>query len=160
MHLTELESKMKQNSLDSKKHAPSSSCSSLSDLQLQIASSDDIPAHSFNDRNHNDLANIQREMRNSMIRRESILDDYCDTLVDEKSAYSSTTTYTLTKVKELELAGSAAANCGAPNHVQTKTTGNTHYYGKSNGSVVGGKPIDAKKKNTLLAALKDIDDEN
>lgn len=154
---------MKQNSLDSKKHAPSSSsCSSLSDHQLRqiTATFDDIPAHSFNDRNNNDLANIQREMRNSMIRRESLLDDYCDTLVDEKSAYSSASTSTLTKVKKLELDVPAAANCGATNHVQTKTTGNTNYYGKPNGGVVGGKSIDPKKKNTLLAALKDIDDEN
>lgn len=150
---------MKQNSLDSKKHAPSSSCSSLSDLQ--IATFDDIPAHSFNDRNNNELANIQREMRNSMIRRESFLDEYCDTLVDEKSAYSSTSTATLTEVKKLELAVPAAANCRAPNHVQTKTTGNNNYYGKPNGGVVGGgKSIDPKKKNKLLAALKDIDDEN
>lgn len=150
---------MKQNSLDAKKHETSSSSSSLSsDQQLTIVGLD-IPVHSYNGR-HDDIAYIQREMRDSMIRRESLLDDYCDSLVDVKSAFSNNTSAALTKIKKLELA--APTSVGDGDNFQTKATGHADHYGKSNGNAAGRKPasIDPKKKNTLLAALKHIDNDS
>lgn len=146
---------MKQNSLEAdKKHATSSSSTSSSSdhHQIPIAAFDDIPVHS-----DNDLAYVQREIRDSMMRRESLLDEFCDRVVDEKSVFSHATTIkaATTKIKKLELASSPTA---LANNIQTQATGHTYNHGKSNGSVVGGKSsIDAKKKNQLLAALKHID---
>ena len=150
---------MKQNSLEAvKKHATlSSSTSSLSDHQLPTAAFDDIPIHSFNGRGDSELAHLQREMRESMIRRESLLDDYCETLVDSKSAFSNSraSSTTITPFKKLELAEPSVVS-----HHQTQAKDHAHNHGKSNGYIVGnGKPIDSKKKNKLLAALKNIDNE-
>jgi hypothetical protein len=151
---------MKQNSLEAvKKHATSSSStSSLSDLhQLPIAAFDDIPIHSFNGRGDSDLAHIQRDIRDSMIRRESLLDEYCETLVDGKSAFSNSraSSTTITPFQKLELAAQPPVVA-----YQTQAKDHTHNHGKSNGGVVAnGKPIDPKKKSKLLAALKNIDNE-
>lgn len=149
---------MKQNSLDGKKHVASSSSSSLSDP----ATFDDIPVHSYNDRGDNEFAHIEREIRNSMMRRELSLDEYCDTFVDEKSDFRSRRSTTFTKIKKLELAQpSSFAYTGITGNSQTQATSNAHYHNKSNGSVPGKQPaIDPKKKNTLLAALKHIDDDS
>lgn len=162
MHLSELESKMKQNSLDAvKKHATSSSStSSLSDHQLPIAAFDNIPIHSFNGRGDSEIDYIQREMRESMIRRESLLDEYCDTLVDGKSDFSSSraSSTTITPFQKLELASQPP---DVTNH-QTKAKDYAYNHGKSNGSIFGnGKPsLDPKKKNKLLATLKHIDNDS
>ena len=143
------------NSLDVKKHATSSSSSSsLSDPHHQMF--DDIPL--FNDRGDNEIAKAQRDIHESVLRRESFLDEICDSFADKKSAFShsNTATTTLTKIKKLELAGSPAfvnGTTAAPNN-QTKATGYAHYNGKSNGNP---KSIDTKKKTELLAALKHID---
>lgn len=161
MHLSELESKMKQNSLEAQKHVPSSSSSSLSDQQHTITAFD---LHSYNDRGDNELVSIQREIRNSMMRRESFLDEYCDTLVDVKSDFSRSTTATLTEIKKLELASQSSVADRAidsADKLQTQATNHSHHYGKSNGSL-GGRPskLDPKKKTTLLATLKHIDNES
>lgn len=161
MHLSELESKLKPNSsLDVKTHVTSSSSSSLSE-QLPIAAFDDIPVHSFNGRGDNDFAHIQREMRDSMMRRETFLDEYCDTIVDGKSAFSAAT-LSNAKVKKLELASPTSVTSTVSTLIPTQTTNHTHHYGKSNGSVVNRKSttIDPKKKTSLLAALKNIDDDS
>lgn len=147
MHLSELESKMKQNSLK-----PSSSSSSLSENQTIKA-----PVHSYNDRGDNEFTSIQREMRNSMIRRESFLDDYCESLVDSKSVFSNGTATTLKPFKKLELAQPPLfVNC-SPSHVTTKTTHHTHHYSQSNGRK---QTIDSKTKNSLLATLKNMEKES
>lgn len=163
MHLNRLDSKMKHNTLDEgTKHPPtaSSSTSSLSDHhQVPIAAFDDIPAHSYNDRG--DVAYIQREMRDSMMRRESQLDEYCDTLVDGKSTFSSSraSSSTITPFKKLELASQSPV---ITNH-QTQAKSHAHNHSKSNGNATNnGKPstFDSKKKNVLLAALKHIDNDS
>lgn len=155
MHLSELESKMKQNSLDDRKYVASSSSSSLSDHQLNT--SDDIPAHSFNVRS--DVAHVQREMRHNNLQRESFLDEYCDMFVDEKSAFRGSPSTTITKIEKLELvATSSVANNHdnrPANSSKAQATNHTHHHGKSN-----GKSIDSKKKNYLLATLKHIDDDS
>lgn len=169
MHLTELESKMKQNSLEGKKHAAtSSSSSSLSDHQLPISTFDSIPVHSYNDRGDNEIANIEREMRNNLMRHESLLDEYCDTIVDEKSAFRNHGASGITKIKKLELAQPPSvattqhdinSNSTTVNG-QAQTPGYPHHHTKSNGSFVGGKLLDPQKKNTLLATLKHIDNDS
>lgn len=155
---------MKQNSLEAvKKHAISSSSTSspLSDHHpLTIIPFDEKRNHTFNDRGDSDLAHIQREMRESMIRRESLLDDYCETLVDSKSAFSNSraSSTTITPLQKLELASQSPI---VTNH-QTQAKNYSDNYSKSNGNVIGnGKPasFDPKKKNKLLAALKNIDNE-
>lgn len=157
MHLSELESKMKQNSLDDRKHVASSSSSSLSDHP--ITAIDDIPVHSFNGRG--DVAHVQREMRNNILQRESLLDEYCDMFVDEQSAFRGSPSTTVRKIEKLELAAPSSSVAGnnydtrpAANSSKAQATSHSHHHGKSN-----GKPaIDPKKKNVLLAALKHIDD--
>lgn len=152
---------MKQNSLDVKKHeASSSSSSSLSDHHQ--SSVDGIPVHSLNDRGDHEFASIEREMRNSMMRRESFLEEYCDTFADDKSDFRSRkSTTTLTKVKKLELAQPTTVVYNSPKHNQTQATSNGHHHSKSNGAVPGRQPaIDNKKKSSLLAALKHIDDDS
>lgn len=140
---------MKQNPLDVNKHAASSSSSSLSEPQHPVAAFDDIAVHSF--KQHDEFAYIQREIRDNTLRRESLLDEYCNTFVDEPSAFSGNRTSTLNKVKKLELASAAT------NHLETPSTNHTYNNGKSSHR----KPvIDSKKKNTLLAALKHIDDDS
>lgn len=151
---------MKQNSLDVKKHLTSSSSSSLSDHQ-HPTTFDDIPVHSFNGRGDNEFAHIEREIRNSMMRRESFLEEYCDTLVDEKSDYRIRKSTAFTKVNKLELAQPSSVAYNSTRNGQTQATGNTNHHSKSNGSVAGKQSgIDFKKKNTLLAALKHIDDDS
>jgi hypothetical protein len=166
MHLTELESKMKQNSLEAvKKHATmtsSPSTSSLSDHhQLPMAAFNNI--HSLNDRGDSEFAHIHREIRESMIRRESMLDEYCDeyTLADDKSTFSSSraSSTTITPYQKLELASQPPA---LTNH-QAQAKDYTYNHGKSNGSIFSnGKPpqLDPKKKNKLLATLKHIDNDS
>lgn len=156
MHLSELESKLNANSSGVKPHATSSSSSSLSD-PLPIATFDDIPVHSFNGRGDSDFAHIQRELRDSMMRRESFLDEYCDTIVDGKSAFSAAT-LTNAKVKKLELASPTSVANTVSTLIPTQATNHTHYHGQSNGGV--RKPVDPKKKTSLLAALKNIDNDS
>lgn len=94
------------------------------------------------------------------MQRESFLDDYCDTLVDEKSDFSGAKTATsYTKIKKLELASPPPV---APDNLQTPATHHPNYHNKSNGSIRSGKPvaIDARKKSALLASLKNIDNES
>lgn len=156
---------MKQNSLDGKKHAASSSSSSsLSDPQLPIATLDSIPVHAYNDRGDNEFASIEREMRHNLMRHESLLDEYCDTIVDEKSAFRSRRSSSVTTVKKLELAQPSSVATNNYSNVisssgQTQATSYTHHHGKSNGSI-GGKLLDPQKKNTLLATLKHIDNDS
>jgi hypothetical protein len=160
MHLSELETKMKLSSLDAQKHEATSSSSSLSDHPPMKPSFGHITAHSFNDRGDSEFASFHREMRNSMMQRESFLDEYCDTIVDSQSAFShSKTATTLTKIEKLELASAPSV---VTDHLQTPTKNHANHHGKSNGSIRSGKPaaIDLKKKTNLLAALKHIDNDS
>lgn len=160
MHLTELETKMKQNSLDLKNNSyglktSNSSLSSQTDADERTIRNDTPHTHlSFNDRGDSDIISIQRELRESMMHRESILDEYCDTLVDKNSNYSgysrSTITNATTKVKKLEFGGGATE--GMPESYKANN------YHKSNGHANNcGAQLDQKKKTKLLAALKHID---
>lgn len=181
MHLEELEAKMKQNSLEptltspmhqhhhkldssnAKAHSSSESSSNGNGEHLPIAAFDDIPIHSFNNnrkREDIEVANIEREIHESMMRRESLLDDYCET-IDKQSCYSKATTTTITKVKKLELTNNANNSNTTGDNAQT-TKNNAYRYGKSNGSVISGKSttIDPNKKSKLLAALKNIENES
>lgn len=129
---------------------------------IPIAVFDDIPVHSFsatyNDRGDNELDNIKREIRDSMMRRETLLDAYCDDVIDKQSHFSANTnSSTITKIKKLEL------NNNQSHHYthQQSQQGYTHGTIKS---VVGGQQsknatgaFDQKKKSKLLAALKAID---
>lgn len=145
---------MKQNSLDVKKHATSSSStSSLSDHQ-HVSFEDH---HPFKSRGE-EVAVVQRAIRDRELKHESFLDEFCDSLADQKSVFSHnhSVSTALTKIKKLELASPAIVS-DTTSSFQTKTTHHAHYNGKSNGNVVGGKTIDTKKKNELLAALKHID---
>jgi hypothetical protein len=160
MHLSELETKMKQSSLEAQKYEATSSSSSLSDHPPMKPSFGNMPAHSFNDRGDSEFASFQREMRNSMMQRESFLDDYCDTIVDSQSAFSHTkTASTVAKIEKLELASAPSV---VTDHLQTPTKNHSDHHGKSNGSIRNGKPItiDPKKKTNLLAALKHIDNDS
>lgn len=148
---------MKNSSLDHKKHATSSSSSSLSEHhQLMITAFDDIPI-----RRNSDVAYVQGQMRDSMMRRESFLDEYCDTLVDGKSVFSDVTCTTTTTLKKLEHAPPSSVAPNISKHVPTSTTNYINHHGKSNGNVITRKTkIDSNTKNTLLATLKHIDDDN
>ena len=127
---------------------------------LSIAAFDDIPVHLFstthNDRGDNELDDIKREIRDSMIRRETLLDAYCDDVIDKQSQsqFSATTSSTVTKIKKLEL------NNNQSHHYSHQ---HAHAYGSIK-SVIGGQQsknatgaFDQKKKSKLLAALKAID---
>lgn len=148
---------MKQNSLGEKNHraTSSSSSSSLTDHQHTIYSE----SH-FNGRGDSEIVKAHREIRDSGLRRESLLDDFCDSIVDKKSAFSNsfTTSTTLTKVKKLELASTPGLFGDSSTHVPKKATNYSHF----NGKPVNGKPnpLDQNKKTELLATLKHIDNNN
>lgn len=178
MHINELETRMRRNSLDVK---------SLNQRNLNPSESDTLPSSpehtikvttpnaeryingitssstTFNDRGDtNEIMTIHRHD----IRRESLLDDLCDSLADKSSHYSpslSTTTATITRIKKLEFIGGGSPNHNngnaiAGNGYSNEThNGNNHF--KSNGCVVNGR-LDEKKKTKLLAALKNIDSNN
>lgn len=148
---------MKENSLDAKKHETSSSSSSMSDTVVAI---DGIPVHSFRDRDESDLAFIQREIRDSTLRRESYLDKFCEKFADEKSAYSGKTSNNNPKVSKLEFTSTSAVANNHGSIFQTQATHHADHNGKPNGSV-GRKPaqLDLQKKTSLLATLKNIDNE-
>lgn len=130
---------------------------------IPIAAFDDIPVHSFsatyNDRGDNELDDIKREIRDSMMRRETLLDAYCDDVIDKQSLFSANTnSSTITKIKKLELNNNQSHHY---THQQSHQQGYTHGSIKS---VVGGQQskiatgaFDQKKKSKLLAALKAID---
>lgn len=140
---------MKQNSLDVKNRATSSSSSS--------SFTDHHSENPFNGRGDSEIVKARREIRESGLRRESLLDDLCESIVDKKSAFSNsfTTSTTLTKVKKLELASSPGLFGDSPTHVPKKATNYSHF----NGKPVNGKsnPLDQNTKTELLASLKHID---
>lgn len=192
MHINELEEKMKQNSLDDKnahhqcpslsmpKTSTSSSFSSHDDLTLR---NEEMTHYTFtDDRGDNELITLQREIRDSTLQRESILDDYCETIFDDdkNSHYSEKT---ITKISKIEYGRGAANNYGYTNGViggngsfstaknQNQSSYQINNYAKSNGhaktgieSTAGRKEVitkppklDGKKKTQLLAILKNID---
>ncbi|CAG9800404.1 unnamed protein product [Chironomus riparius] len=199
MHINELEEKLKQNSLDDNsqkshlqcpslylpKTSNSSSLSSHDDITLR---NEDMTHYTFIDgRGDNEIVTIQREIRDSTLQRESILDEYCETIFDDenKSHYSENS---ITRVKKIEFARGAAANknninsYGHTNGVngssfwsaknQNQSSYQINDYAKSNGhaktgtesTTAGpkegiGKPtkLDDKKKTRLLAILKNMD---
>jgi hypothetical protein len=151
MHITELENKMKQNSLDAKSFDIKTPESSLSSHECETEVQ--VEMHSFKDRGDSELVSIQRQIRDSMMHRESILDEFCETLVDKNSYYSNGTVMpnsTLTKIKKLEFTGG--------NKLPQPIQNNNNNHVKSNGHVVAGRQhLDEKKKTELLAALKRLD---
>lgn len=167
---------MRRNSLDVKslnqrnKHASESSdpSSSSPDSTITTTSNADrytngraastiVNSTTFNDRG--DSTEVMTIHRHDL-RRESMLDDLCESLADS-SYYSpsvSTTTATLTRIKKLEFIGGGSLNnnsfTSASNGYSNETfNGNNH--AKSNGCANGR--LDEKKKTKLLAALKHID---
>jgi len=139
MHLDELETKMKHNSLE-----PSSSSSCDATVNGD---------HSFNDRGDAEIANIEREMRDSMLRRESLLDEFCESLADKRSSFSGPAAPPSAAFKKLEPTQQSAA-------VKASATGNNHNYSKFNGNGSVKPAIDPKKKTKLLAALKHIENDS
>lgn len=112
----------------------------------------------FNDRGDSEILTIHRHDT----RRESLLDDLCESLADDMSYYSpsiSTTTNTITRVKKLEFVGGGSPNTNgsaSASNGHSNETHNGNNHPKSNGCVVNGR-LDEKKKTKLLAALKHID---
>lgn len=193
MHITELESRMKQNSLDDGKHSyqlnASYSSVSYNDTEVSTIKNDDVASNfsyimaNNNDRGDSDIMSMQRKIRESTEQQESLLDEYCDTLVDQ-SSYFSDTPVTHTKIKKLEYNGAASgttkygyihaknafANGGSS--VSQQSSYQTDHYAESNGyGFRGGRgaarageiekaSIDEKKKTKLLAVLKKIDYSN
>lgn len=147
---------MKQNSLDVTKHTTSSSStSSLSDHHHHVSFDEHVPFKGRVD----EIAVAQRTLRARERKHESFLDEFCDSMSDNKSAFSHshTATTTLTKIKKLELASPAIFSDTASSN-QTKTTHYSHHNGKSNGR---GKPtLEPKKKAELLATLKHMDNDS
>lgn len=203
MHINELEEKMKQNSLDEKsnphqylpKSANSSNLSSNDD-DMTIRNDDAISHYSFNhhhhhltattthnqfnDRGDSELITMQQELRESHINRESILDEYCETIYDDdKASHYSDNSYA-PRVRRvgyarevapnnstnINIGGGGATNGG--NFSKIKSPYQADNYAKSNGharngrrqSINGvGKPtkLDEGKKSQLLAILKTMD---
>lgn len=108
----------------------------------------------LNDRGNNEIMKIHH----NDIRRESLLDDLCDSLADSKSIYSvGTLKATATGNTKLEFTWGGSQNnnntqFGNGNSNEAHN-GNNHV--KSNG-IANGR-LDDKKKSKLLAALKHID---
>jgi hypothetical protein len=172
MHINELENRMRRNSLDVKslnqRNASESDTSSLS-LENHTITAEHrytnggsiINSASFNDRGDtNEIMTIHRHD----MRRESLLDDLCDSLADKSSHYSpslSTTTATITRIKKLEfIGGGSVNNNSAPltgNGYSNETHNGNNHAKYANGCVVNGGRLDEKKKTKLLAALKNID---
>ncbi|CRL06522.1 CLUMA_CG019526, isoform A [Clunio marinus] len=145
-HVNELETKLKQRHI----LTSSSSSSSLSEDPQTIV----------NGRGDGDLAYIQREMTMSTLRRESFLDEYCETLADDKTEISKQST--ITKIKKLEFIKQPPDN--SPSILSSKSTNYVHYHNKTNGNAVSNgtrkQTIDSKKKSSLLAAIKNIDNDS
>ncbi|XP_070497626.1 lebercilin-like protein [Chironomus tepperi] len=197
MHINELEEKMKQNSLDdNSQNAPHHQCPSLylpkTSNSSSLSSHDDITLRNeemthytfIDDRGDNELISIQREIRDSTLQRESILDEYCETIFDDDK-HSHYSDNTITRVKKIEFTRGAATNnnngYGHTNGViggsystaknQNQSPYQINDYTKSNGhaktgieSTAGRKEgigkstkLDDKKKTRLLAILKNID---
>lgn len=195
MHINELEEKMKQNSLDDNSQnahnnhheCPSynlpktSNSSSLSYDDITLRNEDMTHYTFINERGDNDLVSIQRELRDNTLQRESILDEYCETIFDDdkQSHYSENT---ITRVKKIEFARGAATNNNGFGHTngiigsfstaknQNQSSYQINDYTKSNGhakigtesTATGRKDgkstrLDGKKKTQLLAILKNID---
>lgn len=171
MHINELENRMRRNSLDVKSlnqrnlHASESETSSSSrDNTInadRYMNGGLMNSASFNDRGDtNEIMTIHRHD----MRRESLLDDLCDSLTDKSSHYSpsvsTTTTATITRIKKLEFIGGGSVNNNsaplASNLYSNETHNGNNHASKSNGCVVNGR-LDEKKKTKLLAALKNID---
>lgn len=146
MHINELEAKLelrkKVDPLQYDETSSSSSSFSLSSSQEIFPKKKNfgkLPGHSFDkDIGDHDFSKLNREMRESNVRRESLLDELCDAIVDSK----------LNKRNKKPEA-----------HVHINGDGklrNVNNHEKMNGKV----QLDPKEKNKLLAVLKNIDDES
>ena len=82
---------------------------------------------------------MKREMQASMMRRESLLDEFCDNITEHGSIKTNGTN---TTIKKLDLSSNAST---------ITTTMTTHSKNKKS------KEIDPTKKSKLLQALKAID---
>jgi hypothetical protein len=169
MHVAELENKMKQNSLDStgsRKNSlqlddtSNSSFSSHDAAKIDDATSHHLHhLHHLKDRGDNgDLANIQRQIRDSIMHRESMLDEICDTLVDKDSFYSANST-AVTRAKYTNLAATVTngGNRILPEQSYQIVNNNKAANGHAAGAGAVERKLDPKKKSTLLAVLKNID---
>lgn len=130
--------------------------------------------HIFNDcgdNMNNDLVSIQRELHEKHMHRESLLDEYCETIFDDSktSHYSENT---ITQIKRIGFARGAAPTNGNIDSFSTSKNKSSYQikdYSKSNGHasvgcaiprrVNGGKStkLDENEKTRLLAVLKNID---
>lgn len=146
------------NTSDSEISSPDTNKTINADHHRYMNGGNIINSHSFNDRGDtNEIVNIHRHD----MRRESLLDDLCDSLADKNSHYSSnlSTTATITRIKKLEFIGGGGTNHNSSPLTSNGNSNETHNgnnHSKSNGCVVNGR-LDEKKKTKLLAALKNID---
>lgn len=95
---------------------------------------DKLPGHSMEKGDHEDLSSFRREIQDGNCRRETLLDQLCDAIVESKP------------VKRI-----------SP-QVQNGVVHSKH--DKMNGKVNSGGGLDQAKKSNLLAVLKNIDDES
>jgi hypothetical protein len=195
MHLTELESKMKLSSLDDDNilvpYQLKASNSSLSsqitpDEPLRNDSISSFKTHhqhsnhesnhkpnqarylqtNINDRGDGDIISIQRELYENTLRRESFLDEYCETLVFDKihNSHCSDNKYKnngdvnpIAKSKKLEFTDFSVKTTEEQNKINSYIKSNGHSTIIANGT----KPsLDEKKKTKLLHLLKHIDNNN
>ncbi|KAG5676956.1 hypothetical protein PVAND_006749 [Polypedilum vanderplanki] len=170
MHVAELDIKMKQNSLDSTGSQKNSyqvddEMSNSSFSSHEAVRNEDLARHHLHhfrqiqklkDRGDNsDLFKIQRQMHESIIHRETMLDEYCNEIVDQDFLYSEQ------KFKEKYLA--ATGNEAGTNKIIQQQPYQIINCNKTNGHVAKGggqiekNQLDEKKKAKLLAAMKIID---
>lgn len=170
MHITELEDRMRRNSLDVKsyqqrKNSFESETSSTSQDTMNGSNKTvnfthqlDDTCISYNDRGDNEIMTIRRHDTH----RESLLDDLCDSLADKNSHFSpNAKAVTYTRIKKLEFIGGGSQNSNNNNtqlsNGNSYETFNNNNHIKSNGGVVANGRLDEKKKSKLLAAIKQID---
>lgn len=141
MHINELEAKLKKDQLQCDETSSSSSSSfsfSSQDILPKAKKNfNKLPGHSFD--KDLEFSKFQREMLEGNIRRESLLDEMCDAIVESKANKRN---------KKPELNGIFGNG--------DEKLKNVNNHEKSNGKVT----LDPKKKNNLLAVLKNIDDES
>lgn len=137
MHISELETKMSQNSLN-------------------VEPSECITESSSFATSENNIMTI----RHKDMHRESLLDDLCESLADSNSYTSYSANKTASpRIKKIGLFAGGGLNNHGPAFTVNGHSDEKYYNNnlpKSNGCVVNGR-LDGNKKTTLLAALKHID---
>lgn len=140
LNINDLESKLKNGKFQCDETSSSSSSFSFTSPDICSRSKrvfDKLPGHSMEKNDDQELTNFRREIRDGHDKRESLLDELCDAIVESKPIQR------------------IAPHHHNGNHEKLQAKIANHH-DKINGKF----GLDPKKKSNLLAQLKNIDDES